>query len=547
MTYRSKKNLKRKLKKSKKKMKGGAEAIQTEWDCYDCISNKKSNWNCAVCSSKDSPSKNSPSKKSPSKKWICPQCTLENEQHVKKCIMCEEPKPGKVAQPGIEAEGPPVFFLENFAIQLRDGRQFEVKARALDTYQQIEPFNLGLLQIDGNSCWCDSALFALLLAESSVIHDALFVNEIIPYEGRPPIRFRGIDNLKDERGNALSEEKQIEYQLLARKSIRRLLIDIQYHIFFKPRQILNVKDPFRVFLGSIGLTNANFDWGKQLQCNSEEFIMKLFDLLPIRQDQHLIGIKIEGHSLVNESIDRIAHNELFQRQIDNLQRLIKSKTPVISDFRYIMKNITGRSCQGVIFSVPLDMILYSGHNSRRFGQSEIYLSDLIFKRNIIPYKADELFTDTESVDTGLIKVNAKFQSFQRIIKCPSGIFMIKIPRHSIDPSVDESNQFPVYPDKVIIPNFNSFFRPQNAPPASCNPNLFDRRYLDIPDNPLNLTCIITRSGGAKYGHYTTYFKHGDIFYLFNDNPGTITQIGDYNELIKQQNVITNGLFFIYKE
>ena len=87
------------------------------------------------------------------------------------------------------------------------------------------------------------------------------------------------------------------------------------------------------------------------------------------------------------------------------------KPPVISDFRYIMKNMTGGSCQGVIFSVPLDMILYSGYNARRFGQSKINLSDLIFKRNIIPYKADEPFVDTESVDTGLIRVNAKFQSF----------------------------------------------------------------------------------------------------------------------------------------
>ena len=200
------------------------------------------------------------------------------------------------------------------------------------------------------------------------------------------------------------------------------------------------------------------------------------------------------------------------------------------------------SCQGVIFSVPLDMILYSGYNSRRFGQTKITLSDLIFKRNIIPFKSDEPFLDTESVDTGLIRVNAKFQSLQRIIKCPSGIFMIKLQRHSMDPSVDKSNRYEVFPDKVITPNFNSFFNQ-----AIHHEDLFDHRYLDMQDNPLHLTCVLTRSGAAKSGHYTTYFRHGDIFYLFNDNPGTITQIGDYNELIKHKDVIKDGLFFIYKE
>ena len=473
-----------------------------------------------------------PSKK---KEWVCPQCTFANKIENPFCEMCGFEKPTVLDNPGS------VLFDVDYAKKIRGIGGFAEKVYDLSAYEGVPPNRLGLLKIEGNSCWFDSAVFALLIARSPVLHNALLINPIVPFV-KKTLNFRGIKFKKD--GTPLTEIEKDEYIDLARKTMRFFLIQIQKHIFFCSGKILQCKNPIRMVLGSIGLSDASFDWGKEIQCDSEEFIFKLMELLPVKMEERLQVIKIEGISNNIEYLEE-PHNDLVERERVrgiSIRDYIRSgkRIAIDNDFKYVSKNITEYSGGGIIIDILRNYLEYNGYNAKRFGKTTINLSDLIFKRILFNDKKE--FYDTEYCDDNLVKIKTKYGSLQRIVKCPSGIMMIKLHRNSDDPTKNESFQTPVYPDETITPNFNSFFREGMLPEG-----LFDLALLGIPDDPLHLTCIITRVGGARYGHYTVYFKFDGIFYFYNDIGPSIKIVGDYKNLIADLDVITNGLFFIYKK
>ena len=435
--------------------------------------------------------------------------------------MCKEPNPSakkKTKKKTVSPVDNSIPFEEDLArvVILRQPPVIPLAVCQAKTYNE-----LGLLRIDGNSCWCDSALFALFSVRSPVIHRALLVEPVIgiPQINHPPIRGVEVVNIVADTRRRI---------LLARQALRAHLIGIQNHIFNppNPRNRLSIRNPFRQFLGSLQLTNWN--WGGGDQCNSEEFIWKLLDLLPVREEEKLVIFKRQGYAATDQELT-LPHTDLEARQVQiygavNMQ-LQENHNNVFSDtFKYGQKDISRNSGGSIVMTITRHMLIHAQENVRRFGRRESgisLLSELLFEKQIIPDVRS--FIDKDFVVD--ITINTNFTSVEHVVSCPGGILMVHLYRIPalIDPGIalDNMEETPVIPDFVIYPNGNPI--------------------------PLYLSAIIVKSGGVKGGHYTIYFRQGLEFYFFNDGEAEITRIGNYRQLLQKEHVLDGGVFVIYKE
>ena len=215
---------------------------------------------------------------------------------------------------------------------------------------------------------------------SPVIHRALLVEPVIgiPQINHPPIRGVEVVNIVADTRRRI---------LLARQALRAHLIGIQNHIFNppNPRNRLSIRNPFRQFLGSLQLTNWN--WGGGDQCNSEEFIRKLLDLLPVREEEKLVIFKRQGYAATDQELT-LPHTDLEARQVQmygavNMQ-LQENHNTVFSDtFKYGQKDISRNSGGSIVMTITRHMLIHAQENVRRFGRRESgisLLSELLFEK-----------------------------------------------------------------------------------------------------------------------------------------------------------------------
>jgi hypothetical protein len=420
--------------------------------------------------------------------WGCSKCTFNNPEMNSRCRMCSFQKPKQPNQP------------VSFAVTL-----------------SIEPMNLGLFQYNGNSCWLDSGLFALFITRNNVIHNALFINPLLPLEN---IMCRAIEVVGDKRGNN-------ERQLFARKEIRKEMILLHKHMFTLPGKRIILKDGLRKLLGSLNLSNLN--WGGTSQANSEEFIGIILSLFPVKKEERISIIIRSGYAYDKKDL-LLNHEQLLKKQTEinktctSLLRQSVNRSLIELDFKYT--NVYTEDKIGIMMIIPRYLIDHSNDNFVTPEKPNVFLSELLFGKHIIPESrgnVGEMKVIIEEVD---FNCKFKFTSIEKKVKCPGGILLVHLYRIKVPVDIEEESEREMDIDiltTIIIPEFTIY--PEGTEQSA-----------------LYLTAVIVFIGG----HYTCYFRYGIEFFLFNDLSSTIEPIGTYLDLINHTKVVTNGVFFIYK-
>ena len=459
-------------------------------------------------------------------KWGCSNCTFNNPEMNSRCRMCFNPKSKssggkkKTKKKSTILEGEP-----SYVFTIEDGLRLiarNYKPVPLDRTFNISlphnKLNLGLFQIRDNSCWLDSGLFALFITRNETIFNALFKNTLLP------LLRRGFNKVEmicsaleiegDEQGNRLR-------QITARGAIRDEMSFLHRHIFTQRERGIILKEGLRKLLGSLGLSNVN--WGGTQQANSEEFIGKLLDLFPVKEEEKISVIIRKGYALKKEDL-LLQHKELIEqqktlyKQCRELIRQSVARDKIKTYFKYVHNDMTENKL-GILMIIPQDIIKHSTDNFVTSRKPYAYLSDLLFGKQILPAANGDIVEHRDENFEGGIKCEFKFNSYEKIVKCPSGILLVHLYRI---PETMHGNMLttPIIPDFTIYPE-------------------------GTEESALYLTAAIVKTGSANGGHYTCFFREGDDFFLFDDCSSTIEYIGKYQDLLRK-NVVTNGVFFIYK-
>ena len=457
--------------------------------------------------------------------WGCSKCTFNNPEMNSKCQTCSNPKSKssggtktKKKRTISEGEPPYVFTIENgLRLIARNSKPVPLD-RTFNISLHGNKLNLGLFQIRDNSCWLDSGLFALFITRNITIYNALFVNPLLPLLRRGTNEVEmicsALKNDGDEEGNRLR-------QITARGAIRDEMALLHRHIFYQKERRIILKEGLRKLLGSLGL--SNLDWGGIQQANSEEFIGKLFDLFPVKEEEKISVIIRKGYALKKKDL-LLPHEELIENQRNLYEKckiLIRqsvARDKIKTDFKYVHNDMTEDKL-GILMIIPQDIIKHSTDNFVTRRKPYAYLSDLLFGKQILPAANGDIVEHRDENFEGCIKCEFKFNSYEKIVKCPSGILLVHLYRI---PETMHGNMLttPIIPDFAIYPE-------------------------GTEESALYLTAAIVKTGSARGGHYTCFFREGDDFFLFDDCSSTIEYIGKYPDLLRK-NVVTNGVFFIYK-
>jgi hypothetical protein len=459
-------------------------------------------------------------------KWDCAKCTFNNHEMNSRCQMCYFQKPkssgGKKKtkkKSTILEEAPPyVFTIEDGLRLIARNSELVPLDRTFNISLPHNKLNLGLFQIRDNSCWLDSGLFALFITRNITIYNALFVNPLLPLLRRGTNEVEmicsALKNDGDEEGNRLR-------QITARGAIRDEMTLLHRYIFSQRERRIILKEGLRKLLGSLGL--SNLDWGGIEQANSEEFIGKLFDLFPVKEEEKISVIIRKGYALKKEDL-LLQHRELIAKQRDTYDKckILISKSvaryKIKTDFKYVHNDMTENKL-GILMIIPQDIIKHSTDNFVTPRKPHTYLSDLLFGKQILPAANGGIVEHRDENFEGGVKCEFKFNSYEKIVKCPGGILLVHLYRI---PETMLGNMLttPIIPDFTIYPE-------------------------GTEESALYLTAAIVKTGSARGGHYTCFFREGDDFFLFDDCSSTIEYIGKYPDLLRK-NVVTNGVFFIYK-
>ena len=464
-------------------------------------------------------------------KWGCSKCTFNNPEMNSRCGMCFNPKSKssggkkktKKKRTILEGEPPYVFTIEDgLSLIARNSKPVPLD-RTFNISLPGNKLNLGLFQIKDNSCWLDSGLFALFITRNKTIFNALFKNPLLPLlrRGRNEVEMicSALEIEGDEQGNRLR-------QITARGAIRDEMALLHRHIFTQRERRIILKEGLRKLLGSLGL--SNLDWGGIQQANSEEFIGKLFDLFPVKEEEKISVIIRKGYALKKKDL-LLPHEELIENQRNLYEKckiLIRqsvARDKIKTDFKYVHNDMTEDKL-GILMIIPQDIIKHSTDNFVTRRKPYAYLSDLLFGKQILPAANGDIVEHRDENFEGCIKCEFKFNSYEKIVKCPSGILLVHLYRI---PETMHGNMLttPIIPDFAIYPE-------------------------GTEESALYLTAAIVKTGSARGGHYTCFFREGDDFFLFDDCSPTIEYIGKYHKLLRKNigtnNVATNGVFFIYK-
>ena len=463
--------------------------------------------------------------------WGCSKCTFNNPEMNSKCQTCSNPKSKssggtktKKKRTISEGEPPYVFTIENgLRLIARNSKPVPLD-RTFNISLHGNKLNLGLFQIRDNSCWLDSGLFALFITRNITIYNALFVNPLLPLLRRGTNEVEmicsALKNDGDEEGNRLR-------QITARGAIRDEMALLHRHIFYQKERRIILKEGLRKLLGSLGL--SNLDWGGIQQANSEEFIGKLFDLFPVKEEEKISVIIRKGYALKKKDL-LLPHEELIENQRNLYEKckiLIRqsvARDKIKTDFKYVHNDMTEDKL-GILMIIPQDIIKHSTDNFVTRRKPYAYLSDLLFGKQILPAANGDIVEHRDENFEGCIKCEFKFNSYEKIVKCPSGILLVHLYRIVpvyIEGESERDMQINIL-RTIIIPEFTIY--PEGTEKSA-----------------LYLTAVIVFISG----HYTCYFRHGIEFFLFNDLSSTIKPIGKYSDLINHTEVKTNGVFFIYK-
>ena len=461
--------------------------------------------------------------------WSCARCTFNNPEMNSSCGTCFNPKSKssggkkktKKKRTILESEPPYVFTIENGVILIARNSKPVPLDRTFNISLPGNKLNLGLFQIKDNSCWLDSGLFALFITRNKTIFNALFKNPLLPLlrRGRNEVEMicSALEIEGDEQGNRLR-------QITARGAIRDEMALLHRHIFSQRERRIILKEGLRKLLGSLGL--SNLDWGGIQQANSEEFIGKLLDLFPVKEEEKINVIIRKGYALKKEDL-LLSHRELIENQSNLYEqcKILISKSveryKIKTGFKYVHNDMTENKL-GILMIIPRDIIKYSTDNF--VTPRKPYLSDLLFGKQILPAANGDIVEHRDENFEGGIKCEFKFNSYEKIVKCPGGILLVHLYRI---PETMPGNMLttPIIPDFTIYPE-------------------------GTEESGLYLTAAIVKTGSARGGHYTCFFREGDDFFLFDDCSPTIEYIGKYHKLLRKNigtnNVETNGVFFIYK-
>jgi hypothetical protein len=459
-------------------------------------------------------------------KWGCSKCTFNNPEMNSRCGMCYNPKSKssggkkktKKKSAILEGEPPYVFTIENGVRLIARNSKPVPLDRTFNISLPGNKLNLGLFQIKDNSCWLDSGLFALFITRNKTIFNALFKNPLLPLlrRGRNEVEMicSALEIEGDEQGNRLR-------QITARGAIRDEMALLHRHIFSQRERRIILKEGLRKLLGSLGLSNLG--WGGIQQANSEEFIGKLLDLFPVKEEEKINVIIRKGYALKKEDL-LLSHRELIENQsnlYEQCRELIRqsvARDKIKTDFKYVHNDMTENKL-GILMIIPQDIIKHSTDNFVTPRKPYTYLSDLLFGKQILPAANGDIVEHRDENFEGGIKCEFKFNSYEKIVKCPGGILLVHLYRI---PETMHGNMLttPIIPDFTIYPE-------------------------GTEESGLYLTAAIVKTGSARGGHYTCFFREGDDFFLFDDCSSTIEYIGKYPNLLRK-NVVTNGVFFIYK-
>ena len=465
-------------------------------------------------------------------KWGCSKCTLKNPEMNSRCRMCFNPKSKssggkkktKKKSTILEGKHPYVFTIEDgLRLIARNSKPVPLD-RTFNIYLSHNKLNLGLFQYRDNSCWLDSGLFALFITRNITIYNALFVNPLLPLLRRGTNEVEmicsALEIVGDEQGNRLR-------QITARGAIRDEMSFLHNHIFTQRERGIILKEGLRKLLGSLGL--SNLDWGGIRQANSEEFIGKLLELFPVKEEEKISVIIRKGYALKKEDL-LLPHEELIENQrnlYEQCKILIRqsvARDKIKTYFKYVHNDMT-EDKQGILMIIPQDIIKHSTDNFVTPSKPHTYLSDLLFGKQILPAANGDIVEHRDGNFEGGVNCEFKFNSYEKIVKCPSGILLVHLYRIVpvyIEGESERDMQINIL-GTIIIPEFTIY--PEGTEKSA-----------------LYLTAVIVFISG----HYTCYFRHGIEFFLFNDLSSTIKPIGKYSDLINHTEVKTNGVFFIYK-
>jgi len=460
-------------------------------------------------------------------KWGCSKCTLKNPEMNSRCRMCFNPKSKssggkkktKKKSTILEGKHPYVFTIEyGLSLIARNYKPVPLD-RTFNIYLSHNKLNLGLFQYRDNSCWLDSGLFALFITRNITIYNALFVNPLLPLLRRGTNEVEmicsALEIVGDEQGNRLR-------QITARGAIRDEMSFLHNHIFTQRERGIILKEGLRKLLGSLGL--SNLDWGGIRQANSEEFIGKLLELFPVKEEEKISVIIRKGYALKKEDL-LLPHEKLIENQrnlYEQCKILIRqsvARDKIKTYFKYVHNDMT-EDKQGILMIIPQDIIKHSTDNF-----VTPYLSDLLFGKQILPAANGDIVKHSDGNFEGGVNCEFKFNSYEKIVKCPGGILLVHLYRIVpvyIEGESERDMQINIL-RTIIIPEFTIY--PEGTEKSA-----------------LYLTAVIVFISG----HYTCYFRHGIEFFLFNDLSSTIKPIGKYSDLINHTEVKTNGVFFIYK-
>lgn len=79
-----------------------------------------------------------------------------------------------------------------------------------------------------------------------------------------------------------------------------------------------------------------------------------------------------------------------------------------------------------------------------------------------------------------------------------------------------------------------------------NKKIYPDEIINIDNKNYHLFSIIVHMGMGNSGHYYTYFLYKNKWYLYDDLRPAFMDVGNFNDLIQNSEIVNDGQLFLYK-